>query len=669
MVGGEAAGDDAWALTNHERNGRGRGRGRGGRGRGPPPPPLVVVPPTTTTTTTTTQIPSFRMFAPMGVISPTTTSGRAAPPPPPARAPPSASAVSLGRGARGGAPPPPPVKPKPPTSRKLSRGVIASLEAAEAEAAEREGMEVGEVEIPPPKPPPPKPPKPPPPKPSKPPPPKPSKPPAGPPPPEAMVARAKKMRISSPDDDSVVVRMPTEKPSSSDEESEESSESEPEEGEIAPRLVELLPQDDFTAKENDEDELASPTFKKAKPDATSHDLMGGGEFDTLESLTRVQDVSADEVLNNINSPQFRKRTPISPPPPQKLANESKRLDAKLKRLLDVRKLPLVLDLDHTLLNTVLVRDLRKNASTLLNAMRLLDADVARAAKTNNPLARSVFHLEHMELLTKLRPGVRWFLEKASELFELHINTMGSQLYADQMATLLDPERRWIDGEIRGLGEMEDGILIAPSEKSLDGMLEGLEDACLIFDDTVSVWESHRGNLITCERYLFFPNARKQFGLSGFSLFDVGRDECPEKGMLATAMKVLTSVHKDYFDRYDALNRPQRVPDILQEHRKEVLAGVHIVFSHVFPIHTDPTKQPLWTLAEDYGAKCSPALTEETTHVVAAARTTDKVKEATKRGNILIVSPQWLECSILLWKRANEHTFSVGKRPHGVASRT
>ena len=642
-VGGEA---DAWALTNRERNGR-------GRGRGPPPPPPTPPP---------TQITSFTMFAPMGVVSPTTTSGRAPPPPPPppprARAPASASAVSLGHGARGTSPPPPPVKPKPPTSGELA-GVIASLEAAAA-AAEREEMEAGEVEIPPPKPPPPKPPKPPPPKPPKPPPPKPSKPPAGPPPPGAMVARAKKMRISSPDDDPVVVRMPMEKPSSSDEE--EESESEPEEGEIAPRLVELMQQDDFTAKENDEDELASPTFKKAKPDATSHDLMGGGEFDTLESLTRVQDVSA-EVLNNINSPQFRKRTPISPPPKQ-LVNESKRLDAKLKRLLDVRKLPLVLDLDHTLLNTVLVRDLRKNASALLNAMRLLDADVARATKTNNPLARSVFHLEHMDLLTKLRPGVRLFLEKASELFELHINTMGSQRYADQMATLLDPERRWINGEIRGLGEMEDGILIAPSEKSLDGMLEGLADSCLIFDDTVSVWESHRGNLITCERYLFFPNARKQFGLPGLSLLDVGRDECAEQGMLATAMKVLTSVHKDYFDRYDALNRPQRVADILQEHRKDVLAGVNIVFSHVFPIHTDPTKHPLWTLAEDFGAKCSPALTEETTHVVAAARTTDKVKEATKRGNILIVSPQWLECSILLWKRANERTFSVDKRHHG-----
>jgi len=640
-VGGEGEGD-ASSLTNSERDGRGRGRGRD-RGGPPPPPPLV---PTAT-------VPSSRIFAPMGVISPTTASGRMVPPPPPARAPASASALSLGRGANRTAPPPPP-KPKLPTSSELA-GVIASLEAAVE--AEREEMEAGEVKIPPPKPPPPKPPKPPPPKPPKPPPPKPPKPPAGAPPPEAMVSRAKKMRISLREADPIVVPTPTEKPSSSDEEEEEESESEPEEGEIAPRLVELLPQDDFTAKENDEDGLASPTFKKAKPDATSHDLMGGGEFDTLESLTRVQDVSA-EVLNNINSPQFRKRTPISPP--QKLANDSKCLDAKLKRLLEVRKLPLVLDLDHTLLNTVLVRDLRQNASTLINAMRLLDADVARAAKTNNPLARSVFHLEHMDLLTKLRPGVRLFLEKASELFELHINTMGSQLYADQMAALLDPKRRWINGEIRGLGEMEDGILIAPSEKSLNGTLEGIADACLIFDDTVSVWASHRRNLITCERYLFFPNARKQFGLPGLSLLDVGQDECAEEGMLATAMKVLTSVHKDYFDRYDALNRPPSVADILQEHRKDVLAGVNIVFSRVFPIHTDPTNHPLWTLAEDFGAKCSPTLTEETTHVVAAARTTDKVKEAIKRGNIRIVSPQWLECSILLWKRANEHTFSVGK---------
>ncbi len=42
--------------------------------------------------------------------------------------------------------------------------------------------------------------------------------------------------------------------------------------------------------------------------------------------------------------------------------------------------------------------------------------------------------------TKLRPGVRSFLQRASQLFELHVCTMGDRSYAEQMAALLDPHR-------------------------------------------------------------------------------------------------------------------------------------------------------------------------------------------------------------------------------------
>ena len=42
--------------------------------------------------------------------------------------------------------------------------------------------------------------------------------------------------------------------------------------------------------------------------------------------------------------------------------------------------------------------------------------------------------------TKLRPGVRAFLQRASQLFELHVCTMGDRSYAEQMAALLDPQR-------------------------------------------------------------------------------------------------------------------------------------------------------------------------------------------------------------------------------------
>jgi len=488
----------------------------------------------------------------------------------------------------------------------------------------------------------PPPPKPPPPRPPKPPPPRPPKPPVGEPPIGFMETKRK-----SP-------KTPVPKPESSEDESE------PEEGEL-PRLVALYTSSDVVNAQADGKALESSSFPKPALDVTEHELMGGGEFDSIENLVR-QSEDADETsgkgFNNFNSPQFKKRE-------QKVVFEkiekpsALRLNDEYASLLDARKLALVLDLDHTLLNSVFVPELRQTQFSLASAMRLLDADVARAEKLDNALARSVFHLPHLELLTKLRPGVRKFLQEASNLFELHVNTMGSQIYADHMVNLLDPRRLLIKGTVKGLGEMEDGVLTAPTEKTLDGPLRAIEDACLIFDDTASVWASFRKNLITCERYLFFPQARRQFGLPGLSLLDVGQDESEHEGMLSTAMKLMKSVHGDYFKRYDESGNavPPKIQDILQEHRECVLAGVCIVFSRVFPLDCDPKQHPLWTLAEDFGAKCSTQLQDDTTHVVGVALSTDKVKQALKRG-CFCVTPHWLECSMLLWRRAQESAYTI-----------
>jgi RNA polymerase II C-terminal domain phosphatase-like 3/4 len=332
------------------------------------------------------------------------------------------------------------------------------------------------------------------------------------------------------------------------------------------------------------------------------------------------------------------------------------IDGTLQHLVRSRKLVLVLDLDHTLLNTVMCQDLIEDSS-LQNAMLLLEHDINRADKTNNTRTRSMFHLEHLELMTKLRPGLRLFLARMLEMFEIHINTMGSQQYADQMTNLLDPDRRWIRGSVTGLGVMEDGVLTAPMEKTLDGELQGLEDVCLIFDDTVSVWQSYRDNLIPCERYLFFPTSRKQFGLGGLSLLDLGQDESADKGMLSRAMTIFESIRNSYFALLDVAKYSMpSVRDVLRMQRKKVLEGVHIVFSRVFPINMDPSKHTLWSSAEDFGAMCSAELTDATTHVVATVASTHKVNLARRKKSIYIVTPHWLEASMLHWERAKEDQF-------------
>ncbi|CAK9168841.1 unnamed protein product [Ilex paraguariensis] len=143
----------------------------------------------------------------------------------------------------------------------------------------------------------------------------------------------------------------------------------------------------------------------------------------------------------------------------RLANDevARLRDKDLKHLLSHKKLYLVLDLDHT----------------LLNSARLLDItpDVSKG---------SLFKLEYMRMLTKLRPFVRTFLKEASNLFEMYIYTHGERAYALEMAKLLDPGNVYFNSRVISQSDSTQR-----HQKRLDVVL-GQESAVLILDDTEQV---------------------------------------------------------------------------------------------------------------------------------------------------------------------------------------
>ena len=54
--------------------------------------------------------------------------------------------------------------------------------------------------------------------------------------------------------------------------------------------------------------------------------------------------------------------------------------------------------------------------------------------------------------TKIRPGAVEFLNRLSTLYELHIFTMGSRMYAHTIARMLDPEGKLFAYRIRSRDE-------------------------------------------------------------------------------------------------------------------------------------------------------------------------------------------------------------------------
>ncbi|KAG1370200.1 RNA polymerase II C-terminal domain phosphatase-like 3 [Cocos nucifera] len=332
-----------------------------------------------------------------------------------------------------------------------------------------------------------------------------------------------------------------------------------------------------------------------------------------------------------------------------IQRERARRIAEQNNMFAARKLCLVLDLDHTLLNSAKFVEVDPVHEEILRKKEEQDREKPQ---------RHLFRFQHMGMWTKLRPGIWNFLEKASKLYEMHLYTMGNKLYATEMAKVLDPTGTLFAGRVisRGDdGDPFDGDERVPKSKDLDGVL-GMESAVVIIDDSVRVWPHNKLNLIVVERYTYFPCSRRQFGLFGPSLLEIDHDERPEDGTLASSLAVIERIHHNFFS-HRSLNDID-VRNILAAEQHKILGGCKIVFSRVFPVgEANPHLHPLWQMAEQFGAVCTNQIDEQVTHVVANSLGTDKVNWALSTGRF-VVHPGWVEASALLYRRVNEQDFAV-----------
>ncbi|KAL4184363.1 hypothetical protein AMTRI_Chr10g640 [Amborella trichopoda] len=323
------------------------------------------------------------------------------------------------------------------------------------------------------------------------------------------------------------------------------------------------------------------------------------------------------------------------------------------KMFSAQKLSLVLDLDHTLLNSAKFIEVDRVHNEILKKKEEQDRLKPR---------RHLFRFPNMGMWTKLRPGIWNFLERASKLYELHICTMGNKVYATEMAKLLDPTGSLFAGRVISKGDDGDPFDTdkrLQKSKDLDGVL-GMESAVVIIDDSAKVWPHHKHNLIVVERYTYFPCSRRQFGLHGPSLLEINHDERPKDGTLASSLAVIETIHQSFFSNR-SLDEVD-VKEILACEQAKILKGCKVVFSRIFHVgFTNPHLHPLWKTAEKFGAICTNQIDDEVTHVVAISLGTDKVNWAMSTGRY-VVHPGWLEASTLLYRRANERDFPIMPPP-------
>ncbi|KAJ5888032.1 hypothetical protein N7495_008073 [Penicillium taxi] len=204
------------------------------------------------------------------------------------------------------------------------------------------------------------------------------------------------------------------------------------------------------------------------------------------------------------------------------AKEASRVEEDAKRrLLASRRLSLVVDLDQTIIHAT------------------VDPTVGEWKEDKeNPNYEALRDVRQFQLIDdgpgmhgcwyyiKLRPGLEEFLREVAQLYELHIYTMGTRAYAQNIADIIDPTRELFGDRI--LSRDESGSLTA---KNLQRLFPVDTKMVVIMDDRGDVWRWN-ANLIKVTPYDFFVG-----------IGDINSSFLPEKQELPSADDV-TKKEKD-----------------------------------------------------------------------------------------------------------------------------
>ncbi|CAM1310123.1 CTDP1 (predicted), partial [Pycnogonum litorale] len=184
--------------------------------------------------------------------------------------------------------------------------------------------------------------------------------------------------------------------------------------------------------------------------------------------------------------------------------------ADQRRLINSKKLVLLVDLDQTLVHT-----------------------------TNDNIPANIKDVYHFQLYgqaspwyhTRLRPGTRQFLRNVSELYELHICTFGARTYAHMIASILDSDGKYFANRILSRDECFNPVSKTGNLKALFPCGDSM--VCII-DDREDVW-NFTPNLVHVKPYHFFQHTGDINAPPGLDKTDYDSDE-EEDNLLSRVIK-------------------------------------------------------------------------------------------------------------------------------------
>lgn len=165
-----------------------------------------------------------------------------------------------------------------------------------------------------------------------------------------------------------------------------------------------------------------------------------------------------------------------------------------RRLLKNRKLSLVVDLDQTIIHACIEPTVGEwqNDPTSPNYEAVKEVKAFQLEDGPRGLASGCWYY------IKMRPGLKEFLAKIAQMYELHVYTMGTRAYAMNIAKIVDPEKKLFGDRI--ISRDENGNI---TSKNLARLFPVDTKMVVIIDDRADVWPKNRPNLIKVVPYDFF----------------------------------------------------------------------------------------------------------------------------------------------------------------------
>ncbi|KAI9297327.1 hypothetical protein K502DRAFT_347154 [Neoconidiobolus thromboides FSU 785] len=356
-------------------------------------------------------------------------------------------------------------------------------------------------------------------------------------------------------------------------------------------------------------------------------------------------------------------------------------------LLTRKRLILILDLDQTVIQA--------NTNPIIGEYM---------KEENNPNYEALKDIKTFQLsppdpntyYIKPRPGLSDFLNSLYRRYEIHVYTMGTRNYAEQVCNVIDPNKIYFGDRI--ISRDESG---SDKKKTIERLFPVGKSMVVVVDDRYDVWD-WVPNIVRIWPYDFFGNGDingEQFKNTPVLKTETKNPRIIEPGQednnnnkdqkenssmfvdnddhLKYTLKTILKVHKEFYKNHelniaDALaylnsNQEARaLPDvatILTGLRNNVFKNCFIMFSGMFPLGNSYQKDETIRLAQFYGAEYVESFTSHVTHLVANKPNTEKVKTALMRNEVSIIKIEWFYDCIKKWKHLKEFKYKLEGLPN------